>query len=102
MPDLAEFAASPDPAHAALAAAALDAITSLANHLLWLQANCLLSQTAADFAQTVLTNFGQLSASVTALSATVTSQGQDITTLQSQVATLQGQVAGLLTPPVLP
>lgn len=93
MADLTEFSESLDPAHAALALAALDAISALEDHLAWLQANCLLSQTAADFAQTVLTNFGQLQT-------TVTSQGQAITTLQSQVATLQSQVAGLLTPAV--
>lgn len=72
VPDLAELAAALDPAHAELAAAAQAAIDTLAEHLQRLQDSCLLSQTAADFAQTVLQNFTALQAVVNPAGATAT------------------------------
>lgn len=84
VPDLADFAAGPDPAHAALGRAALAAVARLADHLEQLADSFLLGQTAADFAQTVLTNFAGLQ--------------QTVTDLAGQVADLQTRVAALENP----
>ena len=93
VPDLAEFAAGPDLAHAAVAQAALDAIATLADHLEQLADSFLLGQTAADFAQTAL-------AAVTQLQQAVTTQGADLAAAQTAVADLEARVAALENPTV--
>jgi len=58
------------------------ALADLADHLEQLSDSFLLGQTAADFAQTVLTNFGALQQAVTA-------QATQIADLETRVAALE-------------
>lgn len=89
---------NPDPAHEAFRLSVLDHIAQLADHLERLDDSFLLALTAADFAQTVLTNFGALQQVVGANQADIATLKSQVATLQSQVVTLQSQVAGLLPP----
>lgn len=83
MPDLPDLNVPwPDAGHEAIRQAVVAAIAEQADHLEQLADSFLLGQTAADFAQTVLTNF-------TALQQTVTDQAAQIADLQTRVAALE-------------
>lgn len=86
MPDLADFAAGPDPAHAAVAQAALDAVARLDDHVEALADAFLLGQTAADGLSIALTNF-------LAAQAALTQQAQQIADLEARVAALENPPA---------
>ena len=65
MPDLPDINTPlPDLAHESLRQSTVAALEQLADHLQQLADSFLLAQTASDFAQTVLTNFGALQQAV--------------------------------------
>lgn len=82
MPDLADFAAGPDGAHAAVAQAALDALGQLELHVEQLVDLFTLGQTASSFAANALARFG-------GLAQTVVAQGQQIAALTARVNALE-------------
>lgn len=87
MPDLPDINVPlPDLAHESLRQATVGALAALADHVQQLADSFLLGQTAADFAQTVLTNF-------TTLQTVVGQQAAAIADLQAQVAALQNPPA---------
>lgn len=75
--------------------AVLGALADLVDHIERLGDSFLLGQTAADFAQTVLTNFG-------VLQQTVTAQESEIETLRSDLDALAARVVALEAPPEAP
>ena len=102
MPDLAEIAAGPDVAHAAVAQAALDAIATLADHLEQLADSFLLCLSAADFAQTALAAVTQLQTAVTERAGQVADLTTQVTDQATQLADLEARVMALENPTVPP
>lgn len=83
MPDLPSlYEEWPDAGHEAIRLTVVQAIADIAGHAEGLEDSFLLGQTAADFAQTVLTNF-------TALQELVAAQQQQIADLTVRVAALE-------------
>lgn len=83
MPDLPDINTPlPDIAHESLRQSTVAALDQLADHLEQLADSFLLAQTASDFAQTVLTNFG-------ALQQAVETQAAQIADLETRVSALE-------------
>jgi len=83
MPDLPDLNVEwPDAGHEAIRLAVVQAIADLAANTEQFADSFLLGQTAADFAQTVLTNFGSLQQAVAA-------QAAQIADLETRVSALE-------------